>query len=166
MPPVQPPPATALEALERARRHARSAGIELLAALRALVDAAALGWSGKPSEAHGALRTVARSIDDAIARLEDDWTGIPAPATKAVLHALDLEIARWEGRSAEDAEARAVLRTFLGLREILWEFGLRPAEATEPRPSARAVQPTRSEPRDEAAVAAPKQRVQRVEVQG
>ncbi|MDZ7632890.1 MAG: hypothetical protein U5K74_16510 [Gemmatimonadaceae bacterium] len=35
-----------------------------------------------------------------------------------------------EMRARHDPEARAVLRAFLGVREILWEFGLRPrAEA-------------------------------------
>jgi hypothetical protein len=43
-----------------------------------------------------------------------------------VAAALDAEIARWEASSRDDPEARAVLRAFLGVREILWEVGLRP----------------------------------------
>ena len=160
MPPFQPPPATPLEALERARSHARAAGIELLAALRALIDAAALGWSGRPSEAHSALGAIARSLDGVSARLEGEWTGLPAPAMQAVLRALDLEIARWEQRSAEDAEARAVRRTFLGLREILWEIGVR--RDGQPAPAARGKGP--SEPAS--APPRPRRRVQRVDIRG
>ena len=40
--------------------------------------------------------------------------------------ALDLEIERWERRAREDPDARAVLRAFLGVRELLWELGIRP----------------------------------------
>jgi len=157
------PPASASEALERAQGHARSAGIELLAALRALLDAAALGWSGRSSEAHTALRPLARSIDDAIERLENGWTGIPEPAMRAVLRALDLEVARWEQRSLDDAEARAVLRTFLGLRELLWEFGLRPGDtAAAPASPSTGEHGGSGDRRD----APRKRRVQRLEVQG
>ena len=166
MPPTESPPTSVPEALERARKHAQAAGIELLTALRALLDAGALGWTGRPSDAHTALRTIAHNIDDAIARLDDDWIGIPVPAMNAVLQALDLEIARWEERSLEDTEARAVLRTFLGLREILWEFGLRPGEATAPRAPTRAASRTPAKDRKETTGAGAKRRVQRVEIQG
>ncbi len=166
MPPAQLPPTSVPEALERAREHVRAAGIELLTALRALLDAAALGWTGKPSDAHATLRTIAHNIDDVVARLDDGWIGIPAPAMNAVLQALDQEIARWQERSLTDVEARAVLRTFLGLREILWEFGVRPGQAPEPRAPTRAAARTRAEDRKEATVSAATRRVQRVEVQG
>ena len=39
--------------------------------------------------------------------------------------ALDAEIDRWEKRSQKDPTARAVLRAFLGVRELLWEMGVR-----------------------------------------
>ena len=163
---VEPPPRTALEALERAHTHARAAIVELLRAALALVDAASLGWSGKPGEAHAALRTIARNVDDVIKRLEDEEAGVPAPAMRAILRALDDEIARWEKRSAQDTEARAVLRTFLGLREILWEFTMRP-EAEKPSTASGPTAPeARATPSDEAATRPGSRRVQRVEVQG
>lgn len=144
--PSETPPETATEALERAGRHARRALGESLAAARALLDAAAIAWSGRPSEAHAALRGLADLLDQQSARLTDSKGDVPAPVMNAVLEALDHEIERWEQQAREDPDARAVLRTFLGLREILWEFGLRrdtphedAAPATRPRrPDARA----------------------------
>ncbi len=166
MPPAQPPPTSVPEALERARTHARSAGIEMLTALRALLDAAALGWTGRPSDAHAALRAIAHNLDEGIALLDDDGIGISAPAMNAVLRALDVEIARWEERSTEDSEARAVLRTFLGLREILWEFGLRKGDVSAARAATGAASRSPAQDRKEAAVAPTPRRVERVEVQG
>ena len=173
-------------ALERARRHTRAAGFELLAAARALLDAAALGVGGKPAEANSALAGIARGLDDLGARLAEGSPGVPAAVIDAILLSLDTEIGRWEKRSGDDAEARAVLRTFLGLREILWEFGLRPsreastsaASGDSRRRSTRragggAARPTRpgSSPSAEAApTAVPSRnrpgRVQRIDVEG
>ena len=61
-------------------------------------------------------------------------------------------------------DARAVLRTFLGLREILWEFGFRRDQATrsETQPEKGAERSTRRR----AAGAARRARVQRVDVKG
>jgi hypothetical protein len=84
----------------------------------------------------------------------------------AVLQALDQEITRWQERSLTDVEARAVLRTFLGLREILWEFGVRPSETSEPRAPTRATSRAPAKDRKEATVARATRRIQRVEVQG
>ena len=123
---------TAAQALERAQAHARRALGEALASVRALLDAASIGWSGKPSEAHSALRGIAELLDEQSARIQDGQGAVPAPVMNAVLEALDQEIGRWEKRAASDSEARAVLRTFLGLREILWEFGLRRNVSQEP----------------------------------
>jgi len=119
------PPETAAAALERAGRHARRALGEALAAARALLDAAALTWSGQPADAHAALRGLTELLDHQSARLAEAEGGVPAPVMDAILEALDQEIARWERQAREDPDARAVLRTFLGLREILWEFGFR-----------------------------------------
>ena len=75
--------------------------------------------------------------------------------------ALDAEIGRWEQRAAEDPEARAVLRAFLGLREVLWEIGIRRsgdadgAQRSQPGPE-------KSEPPKRAG----RRRVDRVRVQG
>jgi len=135
------PPANALEALERASFHARQAGVELVAAARAVLDAASIGFSGQPSDANSALSALTQGLDELQARLGDGSTSLPAPIAAALLEALDAEIQRWEQQSAGDPAARPVLRTFLGVREILWEFGVRRPDADA---GARA-----PEPRDE-----------------
>ena len=67
---------TASQALERARAHGRRAVAEGLAAVRATLDAAAIGWSGRPSEAHAALRAIAELLDEQSARFAGG-EGIP-----------------------------------------------------------------------------------------
>ena len=118
-------------ALARARRHSRTALAEALEAVRALLDAAALATSGVPAEAHGLLRTAARGLERAASGLSPEADG-PA-VVEALAEALDAEIARWESRADEDSEARAVLRAFLGVRELLWELGVRRKDATRAR---------------------------------
>ncbi len=159
---------TASQALERARVHAARAMGEALAAARALLDAAAIGWSGRPSEAHTALRGIAEVLDEQSARFAEGAGGVPAAMMSTIVEALDEEIARWEQRASTDPDARAVLRTFLGLREILWEFGLRsdgPGEGETPpqRPRHKPIQTARGKPGS-----GPRRpgRVQRVDVQG
>jgi hypothetical protein len=49
----------------------------------------------------------------------------------SIADALDAEIVRWEQLAADDLEARSVLRAFLGLRELLWEFGVRRSGSTD-----------------------------------
>ncbi len=120
-----PAPESASQALERARRHGRRAVAEALAALQALVDAATLGWSGMPREAQFALRSLSSLLDEQSQAFRDGGGDVPMPVMTAILDALDQEIGRWEKRASRDPDARAVLRTFLGLREILWEFGFR-----------------------------------------
>jgi len=121
-------PQSAEEALARARRHAGAAAAEALRAGRCLLDAASLATAGVPSSSHRSLVRIAGALDELAATLDrEPREGVPAAWGEAVLDALDQEIRRWETRSRDDAEARAVLRAFLGLREILWEVGLRPA---------------------------------------
>jgi hypothetical protein len=156
IPPPQAPPATVAEALARAREHGRLAAAETLIAIQALLDAAALAGSGQPLRAHRQLAPLARLLEGLasdLARRGDDG---PEPLLAAIAEALDLEIARWERRAQEDLEARAVLRAFLGLREILWEIGVRSGRsASKPRPG-----PQRARQRPAGS------RVQRVPVQG
>jgi len=123
------------EALARAARHGRNAASEALAAGRALVEAAALASTGRPVAEDGALGLILRTIDQLGESLSAGLDGPAAGLLRAVVEALDVEIARWEARAGDDPEARAVLRAYLGLREILWELGVRPdAEAKrEPR---------------------------------
>lgn len=110
------------EALARASVHARRAAAEAARATRALLDAAAIGATGVPAAGHEPLRRAARWLDRVAAGAGAGW-----PA--ALGAALDAEIGRWETRSRTDPEARAVLRAFLGLRELLWELGLRGPDA-------------------------------------
>jgi hypothetical protein len=131
-------PATPEEALERARGHARAAAGEALAALHALLDAATLATSGRPSDGHGLVGPVARVLGGLAADLGAGVGEGAEPLLAALAEALDAEIARWERRAVDDPDARAVLRAFLGVRELLWEFGVRPAaRPSGPRPRRR-----------------------------
>ena len=141
-------PRTVQEALGQARRHARAALAEMVATLRALLDAASLAGAGVPSDEQQRLSGLAATLDALAAQIAPDGTAEGPPLLAAVYEALDDEIERWEERSRNDPDARPVLRAFLGLREILWELGVRP---TQPGP--------RGEP-------ARGPRVQRVPVEG
>ena len=157
---------TAAEALERARAHARSAAGEALASLHALLDAASLAASGRPSEFHGLLGPLAKLLEGLAERLGHQGEPIGAPILEAVSEALDAEIARWEDRAQEDPEARAVLRAFLGLREVLWEFGVRRGGQNGGGPGDEA-EPSAAGPRARRSVRHSRQpRVQRVPIEG
>jgi len=121
-----PPPASVEEALARAARHGRVALAEALAASRALADAGSLAATGQPVPGDGALGWAGRVLDELAATLSRTDAGRGAGVLEAVAEALESEITRWEGRAREDPDARAVLRAYLGLREILWELGVRP----------------------------------------
>jgi hypothetical protein len=150
------PPATVEEALARAREHGRLAAAETLTAIQALLDAAALAGSGRPSRAHRQLAPLARVLEGLASDLGRRGGDGPEPLLASIAEALDVEIARWEKRARDDLDARPVLRAFLGLREILWELGVRPGRsASAPRPG-----PQRARQRP----AGP--RIQRVPVQG
>ncbi len=126
---------TVQEALARARRHARASLAEAVAAARALLDAAALAATGMPSDEQRRLSGLAATLDALAAQIAPDGAGDGTPLLAAVYEALDDEIERWEERSRDDADARPVLRAFLGLREILWELGVRPTQGPPPEPS-------------------------------
>lgn len=128
-------------ALALAARHGRNALAEALLAGHALLDAASLALTGHPAvqardleSTSDAVRALARIITgmDALAeRLRSDEASETRRLIDALLAALDSEIKRWEREARDDADARAVLRAFLGLRELLWELGLRPGAGTE-----------------------------------
>ncbi|MCP3982792.1 MAG: hypothetical protein GY723_00290 [bacterium] len=125
--PPHEPPTSVEEALEQARFHAQSAAAESAAALAALLDAATLAATGR-----AAHETPAAGLGhglDALRRwVEPDSVRDGASLLRAVANALDVEIRRWEERSQSEPDARSVLRAFLGLRELLWELGVRPSE--------------------------------------
>jgi hypothetical protein len=113
------------EALARARQHGRAAAAEALAMTRALIDATSLAASGQPSEVSrilGPLAKLLEALGDELGHEAGD--GSPR-ILDSIAEAVEEEIRFWENRARDDTEARTVLRAFLGLREILWEFGVR-----------------------------------------
>ncbi|MFV1977764.1 MAG: hypothetical protein ACC649_00295 [Myxococcota bacterium] len=119
-------PERAAEALARARTHTHAAIAEALAAVHALLDASSLALSGEASASNTVLGPIARILEGLRAEFDESaTTGEAAALLRSIAEALDAEIARWETRSESDPEARAVWRAFLGLRELLWEFGIR-----------------------------------------
>ena len=125
-------PQTSREALERARKHGRRAAGEAAAAFRALLDAASLELRGTPSDAQPLLRWIAKALDEVALILGDE--NHSQALLETIADALDAEIERWEERAASDPQARSVLRAFLGLREILWEMGIRRGEKGQQQP--------------------------------
>ncbi len=140
-------PRDAGSALEYARFHALRAAAEALTALRYCLDAVCLAATGTACEDHTGWKQLAAWLDSLAAVAEQGDTPGVSDALATVAEALALEIHRWEQRAGSDPEARAVLRALLGLREILWELGVRgrnqsaagtPVETgAAPRPSAR-----------------------------
>ena len=147
------------EALLRALDHARAAAGEAALAARALLDAASLGATGAPAAAHEPLRSLLRRLEELAA------SGGGGRWLAALGAALDGEIARWESRSRTDPEARGVLRAFLGLRELLWELGLRAEPAADEAPAGAPPRAERPRPRP-ATRAAATRRLERVPIDG
>lgn len=165
-------PESTREAMDRAAMHARNSMSELIFATQAVLDAASIAATGNPSDASAALAPIRRGLDDLATRLGQTSGALPASMLRAVLDALDVEIARWEEQSTKDTDARAVLRTFLGLREILWEFGFRrepdgaAARAGPKRKAARASRAGRASETSDPGAPTKGPRVQRVDVKG
>jgi len=131
------PPKSVEQALAEAAEHTRNALAEGLLAGRSLLDAASLALRGRPTTNAGqpaASGDAARVLARAAASMEALARQVRASSPdgsraliEALLGALDSEIMRWEDKARQDPDARAVLRAFLGLRELLWELGMRPA---------------------------------------
>ena len=138
-------------ALRSAAEHARNALAEGIAAARDLLEAASLGATGTPAANQEVLGALVAGLERARSLLEGGRRPDAERWMARVSEALEAEIARWETRGRDDPEARAVLRAYLGVREVLWEFGLRPS-APQPRP--------------ERQKARPGERLQRVPVEG
>ena len=165
------PPSNIDEALRRSAQHARNAIAEALLAGHALLDAVALATTGRAASArtdeprahigHAGLASLAERIRLLASSVRGKEADLPEDWTHAILEALDQEIGRWEERSRGDPDARAVLRAFIGLRELLWEFGLRDSQATDSHKSHSEPDLSKS---DRGAGRAP--RVQRIKVEG
>jgi hypothetical protein len=125
------------EALERARLHGRRAAAEAVAALRALIDAATLAVEGSAGR-DSRLAALTESLD----RLRDwlDGESPPGSILETVDQVLAEEIARWEERSRREPDARAVLRAFLAVREVIFELRTAQRRPT-PAPAAAAPRP-------------------------
>jgi hypothetical protein len=104
--------------------------------MRALLDASCLAIHGEPaalekSRAHESSGTrlafagLATGLETLALRVDAGDLNMPDELIGPLLDALDHEVERWENRARDDVEARSVLRAFLGLREILWELGMR-----------------------------------------
>ena len=94
----------------------------MLLAARALLDAASLALNRQPANQS--------SLFAPLAEMLDEWAQTLGPRGDMgplIFDALEAEIRRLETRSVDDEEARLVLRAFLGLREFLWELGVRPS---------------------------------------
>jgi hypothetical protein len=155
------PPASPQEALQRARRHALAAIRESIATVEALLDAAALAVDGKPASEHAWLSRASRLLEGLRAGLGGGNAGEAASLLGALADALDAEIARWERLARDDDEARSVLRAFFGLREVLWEFGVRSSGSSEAEEPAA----PRTPPRRKTGPRQRPPRVQRVSVE-
>jgi hypothetical protein len=152
------PPTSAAEALAAAAQHTRAAVSEAIAAIHSLLDAVSLASAGELSEAHQLLGPITQTLENLRGQLGDDRES--AHLLAAIADALDAEIERWQQRAREDPDARSVLRAFIGLRELLWEFGVRPSSPD----AERQTPPTRRGVRK----STPKRRkaVQRINVEG
>lgn len=157
-----PAPDSLAEALARARRHGKAAAVESVLALRALIEAVSLATRGRPSDASRLLGPLAKLLEHLGDELGVDGDETAPRMLEAVATAIDDEIRLWQERSRDDVEARTVLRAFLGLREVLWEMGVRPAAEPDAHAPRKETQPKH---RRRGASPAPP-RIQRVPVEG
>ena len=157
------------EAVGRAREHLRRATLEGLEAATALLEAASL-VSGTGPATEGLSADLLRGIERVLQGLRSEGRfAFPEAVTGPLEEALAREIARWEIRSKSDPAARPVLRAFLGLRELLWELGMRTAHAAPEQPgstdSAKDAPPADGPTKTRKVARPPKRRVQRFDVE-
>jgi hypothetical protein len=129
------------QAIARARVHVGNAARESVAAIAAILEAGGRASGLDPEQTERLAAEVARRFEAQVGRLREGAL-FPASLSKPLEEALAREIERWEKRSQRDPDARAVLRAFLGLRELLWELGL----ARDPEPPEQAPDHSPSDP--------------------
>ena len=157
------------EAVGRAREHLRRATLEGLEAATALLEAAS-SVSGTGPATEGISADLLRGIERILHGLRSNGRfAFPEAVTGPLEEALAREIARWEKRSKSDQAARPVLRAFLGLRELLWELGMRTTQAASSQTNSTASStnaPSGDGPAKNSEEAPPrKRRVQRFDVE-
>ncbi len=157
------------EAVGRARQHLRRATLEGLEAATALLEAAS-SVSGTGPATEGISADLLRGIERILHGLRSNGRfAFPEAVTGPLEEALAREIARWEMRSKSDQAARPVLRAFLGLRELLWELGMRTTQAASSQTDSTASStnaPSGDRPAKDSEEAPPrKRRVQRFDVE-
>ena len=157
------------EAVGRAREHLRRATLEGLEAATALLEAAS-SVSGTGPATEGISADLIRGIERILHGLRSNGRfAFPEAVTGPLEEALAREIARWEIRSKSDQAARPVLRAFLGLRELLWELGMRTTQAASSQTDSTASStnaPSGDGPAKNSEEAPPrKRRVQRFDVE-
>ena len=157
------------EAVGRAREHLRRATLEGLEAATALLEAASsVSRTGPATE--GISADLLRGIERILHGLRSNGRfAFPEAVTGPLEEALAREIARWEIRSKSDQAARPVLRAFLGLRELLWELGMRTTQTASSQTDSTASStnaPSGDGPAKNSEEAPPrKRRVQRFDVE-
>ncbi len=131
------------QAIARARVHVGNAARESVAAIAAILEAGGRASGLDPEQTERLAAEVARRFEAQVGRLREGAL-FPSSLGKPLEEALAREIERWEKRSQRDPDARAVLRAFLGLRELLFELGLtRDPEPPDPAPDRPSPDPVR-----------------------
>ncbi len=120
------------QAIARARVHVGNAARESVAAIAAILEAGGRASGLDPEQTERLAAEVARRFEAQVGRLREGAL-FPSSLAGPLEEAMAREIERWEKRSQRDPDARAVLRAFLGLRELLFELGV--ARDRSPRSS-------------------------------
>jgi len=124
------------EALERARAHLLRATLEGIEAARALLEAAVRSSGLTEASEDSITENLQRTLENLRTALRENASFVfPRRFAEPLAEALEVEIKRWERRSQIDEDARPVLRAFLGLRELLWDLGMRREGAPTTTPS-------------------------------
>lgn len=133
------------EALQRARQHLRNSALEGAQAISTLIEATMHASDITSVAADSMIGQIQQQLADLIAVLKGNSNfSMPRALAEPLAAALDAEIRRWEHRSQSDPDARLVLRAFLGLRELLWEMGMRDSEQEAPASSPDKPSPPRN----------------------
>lgn len=135
------------DAFERIRLHTQRASLEGLAAAGAALDVLRLLGGGEGVfERLQVPADLMALIDEWIQGLEQErLEGQPTGWADPLLAAIQAEIDRWEETARSDPAARPVHLTFVGLRRLLEEIGVRPGPGASHPPGRKAGR--RSEPK-------------------